>query len=113
MKKEGGQGDTILLKLFIASLESIFSKLNLEIKGININGECNNPRFVDGMILTLEMAEELQDLLMDLSRERLKTGLKMNRSKTKGMFNTYAHRNVINTEGEIFKEINIATGVKN
>lgn len=40
------------LKLFTACLEDVFEKLNMETKGIYINGEyANNPRFADDIIL--------------------------------------------------------------
>ena len=49
----GGKiGDTISPKLFTASLESIFRRLNWENKGVKIDGEfLSNLRFADDIFL--------------------------------------------------------------
>jgi len=100
------QGDTISPKLFTACLESIFRKINWERKGLNINGQyLNHLRFADDIILMSETAEELQDMLIDLKRESLKAGLKMNRSKTKVMSNSKAQNAKIKID-EILQEVN-------
>ena len=100
------QGDTISPKLFTACLESIFRKMDWEGKGININGEyLNHLRFADDIILISETPEELQVMLNDLNRESLKVGLKMNRSKTKVMFNRNANRLTIKIEDEDLEQV--------
>ena len=100
------QGDTISPKLFTSCLESIFRKIDWEGKGININGEyLNHLRFADDIILISETPEELQIMLNDLNRESLKVGLKMNRSKTKIMFNRNANKLNIKLEDEDLEQV--------
>ena len=86
-KKRGvRQGDTISPKLFTATLESIFGRLNCENKGKKIDREfLSNLRFVDGMFLCTETPQELQEMLQELSDESRRMGLKMNIAKTKVM----------------------------
>ena len=49
------QGDTISPKLFTATLESIFRRLNWEHKGVKIDGEfLSNIRFADDIFLCTE-----------------------------------------------------------
>uniref|UniRef100_A0A914UNI2 Reverse transcriptase domain-containing protein n=1 Tax=Plectus sambesii TaxID=2011161 RepID=A0A914UNI2_9BILA len=81
------QGDTISPKLFNASLEEIFRKLNWS-SSININGErLNHLRFADNIVIVGEAIEEVEKMLRELDRESAKVGLRMNRSKTKWMKN--------------------------
>ena len=50
IKRGVRQGDTISPKLFPATLESIFRRLNWENKGVKIDGEfLSNLRFADDM----------------------------------------------------------------
>ena len=68
----------------------------MEGKGINIDGEIlTNLRFADNISNTSENAEELQQMLTDLNRESMKIGLKMNKTKTKIMFNEKVTSNEI------------------
>ena len=54
----------------------------------NKDGEnVNNQRLADDISNIPENAEELQQMLTDLKRESMKIGLKMNKTKTKIMFN--------------------------
>ena len=100
------QGDTISPKLFTACLEGIFRRLSWENKGINIDGEnLNHLRFADDIVLISENPDELQAMLSDLNKESLKVGLKMNRSKTKVMYNDNTQRRVIKVEEEIIEEV--------
>ena len=79
------QGDTISPKLFTATLESIFRRLNWENKGVKIDGEfLSNLRFAD-IFLCTETPQELQQMLQELSDESRRMGLKMNIAKTKVM----------------------------
>ena len=51
IKRGVRQGDTISPKLFTATLESIFRRLNWENKGVKIDGEfLSNLRFADDII---------------------------------------------------------------
>ena len=78
------QGDTISPKLFTATLESIFRRLNWENKGVKIDGEfLSNLRFADDIFLSTEPPQELQQMLQELSDESRRMGLKMNITKTK------------------------------
>ena len=101
------QGDTISPKLFIASLESIFRKTDWDGIGINIDGEyLNNLRFADDIELATEKNEDLQNMLSDLNKESNKVGLKMNKGKTKVMFNDKANKGTIRIDEEALEEVN-------
>ena len=83
-ESEKRQGDTISPKLFTATLESIFRRLNWENKGEKIDGEfLSNLRFADDIFLCTETPQELQQMLQELSDESRQMGLKMNITKTK------------------------------
>ena len=82
------QGDTISHKLFTATLESIFMRLNWENKGVTIGGEfLSNIRFADDILLCTETSQKqkLQQMLQELSDESTRRCLKMNIAKTKVM----------------------------
>ena len=86
IKRGVRQGDTISPKLFTATLESIFRRLNWENKGVKIDGEfISNLRFADDIFLCTETPQELQQMLQELSDESRRMGLKMNIAKTKVM----------------------------
>ena len=79
-------GYTISPKLFTATLESIFKRLNWEHKGVKIDGEfLSNLRFADDIFLCTETPQELQHMLQELSDESRRMGLKMKITKTKVM----------------------------
>ncbi|KAK0402275.1 hypothetical protein QR680_016244 [Steinernema hermaphroditum] len=79
-----GQGDTISPKLFKATLEEIFRELDWEDFGININGrKLSNLRFADDIALIANTEEELQQLVTELDEVSRRSGLNMNREKTK------------------------------
>ena len=85
IKRGVRQGDTISPKLFTATLESIFRRLNWEIKGAKIDGEfLSNLRFADEIFLCTETP--LQQMLKELSDESRRMGLlRMIIAKTKVM----------------------------
>ena len=86
IKRGVRQGDTISPKLFTATLESIFRRLNWENKGVKIDGEfLSNFRFADDVYLCTETPQELQQMLQELSGESMRMGHKMNIAKTKVM----------------------------
>ena len=67
IKRGVRQGDTISPKLFTATLESIFRRLNWENKGVNIDGEfLYNLHFADDIFLSTETQQELQQMLHKL-----------------------------------------------
>ena len=84
IKRGVRQGDTFSPKLFTATLESIFRKLNWENKGVKIDGEfLSDLRFADDTFLCTETPQELQQMLQELSDERIRMGIKMNIAKTR------------------------------
>ena len=86
IKRRVRQADTISPKLFTATLESIFRRLNWENKGVKIDGEfISNLRFADDIFLCTEIPQELQQMRPELSDESKRMGLKMNIAKTKVM----------------------------
>uniref|UniRef100_A0A914XD91 Reverse transcriptase domain-containing protein n=1 Tax=Plectus sambesii TaxID=2011161 RepID=A0A914XD91_9BILA len=99
------QGDTISPKLFNASLEEIFRKLNWS-SSININGKrLNHLRFADDIIIVGEMIEEVEEMLRELDQESARVGLRMNRSKTKWMKNCQVAEDNIKTGAEEIEEV--------
>ena len=79
IKRGVRQGDIISPKLFTATLESIFRRLNWENKGVKIDGEClSNVRFADGIFRCTETPQELQHMLQELPDESRRKGFKMN-----------------------------------
>ena len=86
IKRGVRQGDTISPKLFTATLESIFRRLNWENKGVKIDGEfLSNLRIADDIFLCTETPQKLQQMLQELSDESRQMGLKINIIKTKVM----------------------------
>ena len=78
------QGDTISPKLFTATPESIFRKIDWEEKGMNIDGEnLINLRFAYDTSNTSENAEEWQQMRTDLNRESIDYALRWTRQKLK------------------------------
>ena len=64
------QGDTISPKLFTATFESIFRRLNWENKGVKIDGEfLSNLCFADDIFLCTETPQELQQMLQELGKQ--------------------------------------------
>ena len=97
IKRGVRQGDTISPKLFTATLESIFRRLNWENKGMKIDGEfLSNLRFADDIFLCTETPQEVQQMLQELSDESRRMGLKMNIAKTKVMVVDNTPKNVNN-----------------
>ncbi len=86
IKRGVRQGDTISPKLFTATLETIFRRLNWKNKGVKIDGEfLSNLRFADDIFICRETPQELQHMLQELSDENRLMGLKINIAKTKAM----------------------------
>ena len=70
IKRGVRQGDTISPKLFTATLESIFRRLNWETQGVKIDGKfLSNIRFADDIFLCTETPQELQQMLQELSKK--------------------------------------------
>ena len=106
IKRGVRQGDTISPKLFTATLESIFRRLNWETKGMKIDGEfLSNLRFADDIFLCTETPQELQHIYMYIQCICYKNYLmkvgewvlkKMNIAKTKAMVLGNTPKNVNN-----------------
>ena len=66
----------------------MFKNAQLEVKGINIDGEkLSNLRFADDVALTTEDVRDMEHQLITVSEESLKIGLKTHKGKTKFMTN--------------------------
>jgi hypothetical protein len=101
------QGDTLSPKMFSAALEEVFRRVNLEGKGININGEyLSHLRFADDIVLISHSASELENMIEALHAESLKIGLKMNMKKTKVMFNSHIVEGNIRMAGQTIEIVN-------
>lgn len=88
IKKGVRQGDPLSPKLFSATLEHVFRKLEWSNYGIRINGEMlNHLRFADDLIIISDNPDQLQTMLNQLVKESQEVGLQMNLSKTKLMTN--------------------------
>ena len=86
IKRGVRQGNTISPKLFTATLDSLFRRLNWENKGVKIDGEfLANLHFADDIFLCTETPQELHQILEELSDESMRMGLKINIPKTKEM----------------------------
>ena len=103
------QGDTLSPILFTAALKEIFKRTSLDRMGININGEhLSNFRFADDIVLFAGSEEELEKMLEELNREGMKDGMKMNKKKTRVMFNTQGkkyQRTGIKIDNEKIEEV--------
>ena len=93
--------------MFTAAVE-IFKRLNIE-AGININGvRLSNLTFADDIILFAESEEKLKDMLEDLNNEGKRDGMKLNKKKTKIMYNEVARsrlRTGLMIDGEQLEEV--------
>jgi hypothetical protein len=80
------QGDSISPKLFTLALESVFQKVDLQEKGLKIDGQyLSHLRFADDIVLFSSDINELQAMLRQLNRMSEAVGLQMNLNKTKVM----------------------------
>ncbi|EYC11015.1 hypothetical protein Y032_0053g2428 [Ancylostoma ceylanicum] len=78
------QGDTISPKLFTATLEHVFRKLNWSDYGVSVNGnQLTNLRFADDVVLIAKSAQELQAMITELDNHSIGCGLKISGTKTK------------------------------
>ena len=78
------QGGPIFPKLFKATIQEMFKNVQLEEKGINIDGEKpSNLRFTDDVTLTTEDVRYMEHHLIIVNEESLKISLKIHKGKTK------------------------------
>ena len=66
----------------------------------------NNLRFADDIIVVAKNPTELQQMLNDLHSRSTKVGLKMNKSKTKVMFNNLTLPADIKIDGQTLEHVN-------
>ena len=82
------QGDTISPKIFTAAMEDVFQSIEIEDKGINVDGESlTNLRFADDVALLAHSVKDMEAVLNDLDEGSRKIGLKIHKGKTKFMTN--------------------------
>ncbi|XP_072025174.1 uncharacterized protein [Amphiura filiformis] len=75
-------------KIFTTAMEDIFRKLNLQERGINIDGEkLTDLRFADDVALVTTSVKDMEVQLNDLNKGSKKIGLKIHKGKTKYMTN--------------------------
>ena len=100
------QGDTISPKLFTASLEDIFKKLDWENRGVSIHGKkLNNLRFADDVALIGESVQQIEMSLNELASESRKVGLKINMEKTKVLRNKHTDSYAVKMDGNEIEEV--------
>ena len=70
------QGDTISPKIFTAAMEDIFKKLNLQERGLNVDGEkLTDLRFADDVALITTSVKDMEVQLNELNQGSKKIGL--------------------------------------
>ena len=75
--------------------------------GINVDGEyLTNLRFADDITITTPRCDQLQKMLSDINKESKKVGLKMNKAKTKILFNSKASIEPITIDNEQLERVN-------
>lgn len=78
------QDESVSPDLFSLVLEEIFRNLNQIHPSIKLNGKhLNNLRFPDDIVLFAQSQVDLQHMTTSLQEENIKTGLKLNFTKTK------------------------------
>ena len=93
------QGDPISPKLFTAAIQEVFKNSDLELRGLDIDGErLTDLRFADDVALTTNNVDDMEQQLNILNDQSKKVGLKIHRGKTKSMTN-FATTQKIEIEG--------------
>jgi hypothetical protein len=101
------QGDTISPKLFTATLEESFRKIDWNGAGIAIDDKIlTNLRYADDVAKFGSNAAALQTSLDRGNEETKKIGLKMNIGKCGVMFNQFCTEGPIEVEGRTMEKIN-------
>lgn len=78
------QGDTISPKIFTAAMEEVFKKLELEKRGVAIDGEqLTDLRFADDVALITSSVKDMEAQLNSLNSESNKIGLKIHKGKNR------------------------------
>ena len=80
------QGDALSPKLFTATIQDAFRKIELEERGLNIDGEnLSELRFADDIALITTTVRNMEEQLNMINDESKKIRLKIHRGKTKYM----------------------------
>ena len=101
------QGDPLSPKLFTATIQDAFRKIELEERGLNIDGEnLSELRFADDIALLTTTVRNMEEQLNMINDESKKIGLKIHRGETKYMTNFNTNKKIIveNTEMEKVEE---------
>ena len=78
------QGDPISPKLFTAAIQEVFKNSDLELRGLDIDGErLTDLRFADDIALTTNNVDDMEQQLNILNDQSKKVGLKIHRGKIK------------------------------
>ena len=100
------QGDTISPKLFAATLDAVFRRMNHQ-GGIMIDGEkLTHLLYADDCVLFANNPADLQQDLQQLTDLSKEVGLEVNLTKTKWMRNEYSVPGVIRTNEAVIEEVN-------
>ena len=98
------QGDPISPKLFTTTIQDAFRKLDLEERGLNIDGEqITDLRFADDIALVTTTVRNMERQLNMINDESKKIGLKIHRGKTKYMTNFNTNKKILVENTEIEK----------
>ena len=90
------QGDPISPKLFTATIQELFKKLDLETRGLKIDGEeITELRFADDVALITTTVRDMEKQLILINEESKNVGLKIHRGKTKYMTNFNTKKKII------------------
>ena len=83
--REGGvrQGDTISPKIFTTAMEDIFKKLNLQERGVKVDGEkFTDLRYADDVVLIAISVKHMEVQLNELNQGSKKIRLNIHKGKT-------------------------------
>ena len=90
------QGDTISPKIFTTAMEDIFKKLNLQERGLNVDGESlTDIRFADYVALIATSVKDMEVQLNELNQGSKKIGLNIHKGKTKYMTNFKSDETIV------------------
>ena len=96
IRKGVKQGDPMSSMLFNVALEEVFKSLDLENKGLKINGEfLNNLRFADDVVMITNELEQLKQMVLELNEASKIAGLNINLSKTKIFSKSKMHEPIV------------------
>ena len=101
------QGDTMSPKIFTTAMEAIFRNLNLDERGLDVDGEklhVTDLRFADDVALITSSVKDMETQLNNLNIESKKIGLKIHKGKTKYMTN-FQSDEIITVENDTIEKV--------